>query len=299
MADMITFASAGGRVASSSAAYRPPAANWNVLLDYLAAAGLSEQQLQDVQSMLGDICFRDIDITILRMDGEQQDLTISCHLTTAGLKTKLGGEWTFQASSLQLTIGSRCLGDSDVIAEFVTSTERVLHAVVCASRAPQDRDELTVVNHKISAQLQNLSPYMDAGAHKHMMMLLEQSCQRARESCEAAACALARLSNGVVEMCMVDRSVKEIVKAAKREIRDAIVQRCQGWQLVNIFDFRRMVCVFQRLATDAGCSDNTVPQLMHGVRRFSNRRICGPAEPNILNAAGPNILNVADGLGCG
>ena len=146
MSDMITFASAGGVDASSSAAHRFPGASCNVLLDYLVAAGLSEQQLQDVQSMLRDIPFRDIDITVLRMDGEQQDLTISCHLTSAGLKKLLADEWTFQASSLQLTIGSRCLGDNDVIAEFVTSTDSVVHVVVCASRAPQDRDEFTYVN---------------------------------------------------------------------------------------------------------------------------------------------------------
>ena len=308
MADIITPASTCGRASSSSAAHRPSGAGWHVLLDYLGAAGLCEQQLQAVQSMLGDIRFRDIDITILRMGGEQQDLTISCHLTAAGLKKLLAGEWILQASSLELTIGSRCLGDSDVIAEFVSSTDTVVHAVVVrVPGASRDRDECTEVNDKISAQLKNLAPYMDAGAHQHLVMLWEQSCQRARESCEAAACALARLSNGFVGRHMLDCGVKETVKAARREVRDAIVRRVQGWHLGNIFDPRKMACVFQRLALDAGCPHNTVSQLVSGARRLLEERhtqqvhgrIGLPAGPIFQNAVALDRRNVVGGAGPG
>ncbi len=296
MADMITPASTGGRALSSSAAHRLPGAGWHVLLDYLGAAGLCEQQLQVVQSMLGDIRFRDIDITISRMGGEQQDLTLSCHLTAAGLKKLLACEWTLQASSLQLTIGSRCLCDSDVIAEYVSFTDRVVHAVVVrAPRASQDRDEFTEVNDKISAQLQNVAPYMDAGSFQNLTMLWELSCQRAQESCEAAASALARLSNGLVEDRMLVPAAKETVKSSRREIRDALVQRVQGWQLVYILDLDRITPVFERLAFDAGCSVDTVSQLCTDVWRLHRERYEPPVGGRARAFAGLNVVNVVGG----
>jgi len=296
MADMITPASTDGLAASSSAIHRPLGASWNGLLVYLEAAGFCEQQLRDVQSMLRDIPFQDIDITILRMDGEKHDLTISGYLTAAGLKKLLASEWTIQTSSLQLAIGSTCLRDSDVIAEFVSSADRVVNAVVVrAPRALQDRDQFTEVNDTISAKLEIVAPYMDAGSHQHLMTLWEQSCQRAQESCEAAACALARLSHDLVLIPTGDRSAKDIVRAARREIRDAMVQRVQGWQLVNTLDLDRMRCVFERLASDAGCADNTVSQLLNGARRLQEERHGQQAHRRVRGPAGPNILNVVGG----
>ena len=296
MADMITPASTDGLAASSSAIHRPLGASWNGLLVYLEAAGLCERQLRDVQSMLRDIPFQDIDITILRMDGEKHDLTISGYLTAAGLKKLLASEWTIQTSSLQLAIGSTCLRDSDVIAEFVSSADRVVNAVVVrAPRALQDRDQFTEVNDTISAKLEIVAPYMDAGSHQHLMTLWEQSCQRAQESCEAAACALARLSHDLVLIPTGDRSAKDIVRAARREIRDAMVQRVQGWQLVNTLDLDRMRCVFERLASDAGCAEGTVSQLLNGARRLHEERHGQQAHRRVRGPAGLNILNVVGG----
>jgi hypothetical protein len=163
MADMITDAS-NGSAARSSATHTQLGARWTALLGYLTAAGLCEQRLRDVQdilidiswtALLGyltaaglceqrlrdvhdiliDISFRDIDISICRMDGEKHDFTISCYLTAAGLKKRIAGEWAIQASSLQLAIGSKYLRDSDVIAEFVSWTDRVVTAVVSVPRA--------------------------------------------------------------------------------------------------------------------------------------------------------------------
>ena len=74
------------------------------------------------------------------MDGGKHDLTISGHMTAAGLKQRIASEWAIQALSLQLAIGSTFLCDSDVIAEFVSSTERVVTAVVGASRVFPARD---------------------------------------------------------------------------------------------------------------------------------------------------------------
>ena len=298
MADMITDASTNGPAASSSATHMQPVARWNVLLGYLKAAGLCEQQLRDVQDILIDISFarwdvllgylkaaglceqqlrdvqeflidisfQDIDISIWRMDGEKLDLTISGYLTAAGLRKRIASEWAIQASSLQLAIGSTCLRDSDVIAEFVSSTDRVVTAVVSAPRALQDRDQSTEVNDKIRVKLENVAPHMDEGQHQHLMTLWEQSCQGAQESCEAAASALARLSNGLVQIQMGDRTAKETVKDARREILNAIVKRVEGWQVGNTLDSDKIRCVFERLASEAGCEDNTVWQLLNCAR---------------------------------
>ncbi len=296
MSDMITAASTNGLAASSSATHRQPGACCNVLLGYLEAAGLCEQQLRDVQKMLRDIPFQDIDISIWCMDGEKHDLTISGYLTAAGLKKRLASEWAIRASSLQLAIGSTCLCDSDVIGEFVSSADRVVTAVVVrAPRAPQDRDQFTEVNDTIRAKLETVKPYMDEGQHQHLMMLWEQSCQGAQESCEAAACALARLSNGLVLDRMGDRTAKETVKAAKKEIRDAVVMRAEGWQLGNTFDIDRMRSVFQKLASEARCEDNTVSKLVNGARRLAEERHEQQARRRVRGPVGLNILNVAGG----
>ena len=272
MADIITDADRNGPAASSSATHRQPGARWNVLLGYLKVAGLCEQQLEDVQDLLIDTCLQDIDISIWRMDGEKLDLTISGHLTAAGLKKRIASAWAIQVLSLQLAIGSTFLRDIDVIAEFVSSTERVVTAVVSA-RASQDPDQSTEVNDKIRVKLENVKPYMDHGQHQHVMMLWEQSCQRAQESCEAAAYALARLSHGVVQIRPGDRVAKETVKAARLQIRNAVVKRVEGWQVGNTFDGDKIRCVFERLALEAGCDDNTLSQLMNsvGVGKMNNK----------------------------
>ena len=141
MADMITAASTHGLAASSSATPGQSGAACDVLLGYLEAAGLCEAQLRVVQDMLRDIPFHDIDLSIWRMHGEKHDMTINRYLTAAGLKQLLASEWAIQASSLELAIGSTCLRDIDVIAEFLSSTNRVVNAVVVgAPGAPQYGD---------------------------------------------------------------------------------------------------------------------------------------------------------------
>jgi hypothetical protein len=314
MAYISTDADTNGPAASSSGTHRQPGARWNVLLGYLKVAGLCEQQLQDVCDLLIDTCLRDTDISISRMDGEKLDLTISGHLTAAGLKKRIASEWAIQVFSLQLAIGSTFLRDSDVIAEFVSSTERVVTAVVSV-RASRDRDQYTELNDQIRVELENVKPYMAYGQHQHVMMLWEQSCHLAQESCEAAACALARLSHGVVQTWMGDRVAKETVKVARSQVRNAVVKRVEGWQVCNFFQKEKITCVFQRLASEAGCDDHTLSQLINCVRRRLEDEVRSRARPpfalNIVNVAGGpdedelrsrvrrpvglNILNVAGG----
>jgi len=311
MADISTDADSHGPAASSSATHRQLGARWYGLLGYLKVAGLCEQQLQDVQGLVIDTCYQDIDISIWRMAGEKLDLTISGHLTATGLKKRIASEWAIQVFSLQLAIGSTFLRDSDVIAEFVSSTERVVTAVVSA-RASQDRDQSTELNDLIRVKLENVKPYMGFGQHQHVMMLWEESCHRAQESCEAAACVLAGLSHGVVHTRLGDRDAKETVKAARLQIRNAVVKRVEGWQVCNTFQNPKTMCVFEMLAGEAGCDANTPSQLMNGARRFEEevwRRARPPVALDIVRVAGGpvedevrstvhrpvgvNILNVA------
>ena len=294
MADISTDADRNGPAASSSATHKQLGARWNGLLGYLKAAGLCEQQLQDVQGLVIDTCYQDIEISIWRMAGEKLDLTISGHLTAAGLKKRIASEWAIQVFSLQLAIGSTFLRDSDVIAEFVSSTERVVTAVVSA-RASQDRDQSTELNDLIRVKLENVKPYMGFGQHQHVMMLWEESCHRAQESCEAAACALAGLSRGFVQSRPGDRDAKDTVKAAKLQIRNAVVKRVEGWQVCHTFQSDKMMCVFERLVSEAGCDANALSQLMNGARRFEDEvrsRVRRPVGANIFSwpvvAGGPH-----------
>lgn len=96
---------------------------WKVLLVGLKTAGLLEDRNPPSS-------IRGIDIIIVRMSGQQLDLTICLSETAAGLKKHISSEWSISVSSLQLAIGSMFLRDTDVIAEFVSSTDRVVTAVV-------------------------------------------------------------------------------------------------------------------------------------------------------------------------
>ena len=246
--------------------------------------------------MLRDIPFHDIDLSIWRMHGEKHDMTINRYLTAAGLKQLLASEWAIQASSLELAIGSTCLRDIDVIAEFLSSTNRVVNAVVVgAPGAPQYGDQFPGVDDTIRAKLEQVAPYMDEGQHKDFMGLWEQSCQWVQQSCEVAACALARLSDDMVRIPRDDFTAKAIVKIARREIRDAIVKRVDGWLLGDTLDIDRMSRVFEVLASDARCSANTVAQLSNGVRRLREERLGLQVRRRDPGPAGLNILNVAGG----
>ena len=100
---------------------------WKVLLVGLKTAGLLEDRNPPSS-------IRGIDIIIVRMGGQQLYLTICLSETAAGLKKHIASEWSISVSSLELAIGSMFLRDSDVIAEFVSSTDRVVTAVVGALR---------------------------------------------------------------------------------------------------------------------------------------------------------------------
>ena len=223
MAAMITAASTSGSAASSSATDMHWATRGD-LLGYLKTAGLDEEQLRHVQNMLTDMQFMDIDISVWRMDGEKHDLRTNAFLTAAGLKKRLASEWAIQESSLKLVVGSKCLRDKDVIAAFLSSTDRVVNAIVTAPRVYRTSE----VTDRIRAKLEQVAPYMAEGQHQHLMDLWEQSCQGMQESCEATAGALAQLSDGRINMVEISkggRIAKEIVKVARKEIRDAIVVR--------------------------------------------------------------------------
>lgn len=283
--DMNTSVGTGLRAVSSSAADSRPGAGWGVLLHYLGVVGLSERQLEDVQSMLNDIRFQDIDISVSRMGGEPLDLTISCYFTAACLKNQLAGLWTIQSSSLQLAIGTRLLDDSDVVAAFLSSIDRVVDAVIVrAPRLSRDRHGVMGSNtdslfiDEVNLHLQNVACYMDAGEHQHLVMLWEQSCQCAQESCEAAACVLSRLSNPTLGRYMFDGAADQLVKLARKVVRDAIVYKVQARYLINIPDFRKMSPVFQSLASYAGCPVDTVSQLLNGARQLSADRLARQEE---------------------
>ena len=284
MVDMIIDGGMG-LSASSSAAHVRRGARWDTLLGYLMAAGLCDRQLRVVKDMLVDISFGDIQVSICRSDGESHDLTIGCCATAAGLKKRLAGEWSIPASSLQLAIGSTCLCDSDLIAEFVSSTDRVVTAVVSCPRAFQDRDQSTLEDDKIPEKLQAVAGYMDEGQYQHLSMLWEQSCQLARESCQAAAFALARLSDGSV-VVEGDRDMRETMKEARRFIRDVVLKRVEGWQVFKTLDNDKMRHVFQRLVSEAGCGDSTVPQLMNSIRRLAEEQYQQHAVSRVRRSTG-------------
>ena len=293
MAAMITAASTNGSAASSSATHMQLGATRDDLLGYLKTAGLCEEQLRYVQNMLRDMDFQDIDISIWRMDGGKHDLRTNAFLTAAGLKKRLASEWAIQESSLKLAVGSKCLSDTDVIAAFLSSTDRVVNAIVTAPRVYRTSENTD----RIRGQLEQVAPYMAEGQHQHLMDLWEQSCQGMQESCEATAGALAQLSDGRINMVEISkggRIAKETVKNARKAIRNAMVKRVDGLILHDTLDMNEMGCAFQELTSEAGCDCNTMSQLCNGVRRLGEQR-GQEVRRGVRGAAGLNIQNVADG----
>ena len=262
----------GVSLSRSSAVYGQRGARWDSLLSYLAEAGLCEQQLRHVEDMLVEVCVGDIEISICRAGGSKHDLTIHGYETAAGLKKRLARDWAIQISSLQLLIGSRCLLDSDVIGEFMSSTDRVVTAVVSAPRALQDLQQSTRQIDKIEfpPQLEAVAGYMDQGESQHLRMLWDHSSQWAGESCRAAALVLTRL--------MADNddwdgnpAARERIKHARRLVRDVIVKRVEGWQLCERSDHDKMRSVFEVLALDAGWKAGTVIVMLNACARHQAR----------------------------
>ena len=87
--------------------------------------------------------------------------------------------------------------DRDAIAEFVSSTDMVVTAVVGPSPPIHLRDEFFGVNDHIRLKLERVAAYMDKAQHQSLMMLWDESCQWVQASCEASVSALGRLSNGI------------------------------------------------------------------------------------------------------
>ena len=232
------------------------------LLGYLKEAGFCDERLRRVQDILIKECFRDVDITISRMGGEDFDLTISCYMTAGGLKKMLAGAWSVSASSVELLIGSRYLCDDDVIVESLTFTDRVVTAVVSAH-------EFSKVNEDIRLELESVRDYMDEHQHRHLMVLWEQSCRWSHFSCEAAVSVFARLSDGF-SIPKGDPHGKNRMKNARQLIRSVIVKRVEGWQVANTLErVKEMMGVYSRLVRDAGCPDTTVCQLLNTARYLS------------------------------
>ena len=73
------------------------------------------------------------------------------------------------------------------------------------------------------------------------------------------------------------------MKDARREIRDVVVKRVEGWQVSKTLDKYKMWHVFQRLASEAGCEDNTVSQLMHSIRRLAGEQYQQHAVRRVAN----------------
>ena len=283
----LTAVGGGVSFARGSAVYGQRGARWDSLLGYLAEAGLCDQQLRHVEDMLVAVCLGDIEVSICRAGGSKHDLTIPGYETAAGLKKRLARDWAIQISSLQLLIGSRCLLDSDVIGEFMSSTDRVVTAVVSAPRALQDLHQSTQQSDKIEfpPQLEAVAGYMDQGESQHLRMLWDHSSQWAGESCRAAALVFTRL--------MADNddwggnpAARERIKHARRLVREVIVKRVEGWQLCERLDRDKMRGVFEVLALDAGWKASTVTMMLNAEARHRARAIRNVLRPCDIDASG-------------
>ena len=112
----------------------------------------------------------------------------------------------------------------------------------------------------------------DEGAERFLPNVLwEQSCQAAQESCEAAASALAWLSNGL-RIPIGEFVAEETVNDARNETSKAVVERVEEWRVCNTSYGDKNLDLSERLACEAGCRDLTVSQLVNIVRRLAELR---------------------------
>ncbi|CAE8619607.1 unnamed protein product [Polarella glacialis] len=84
-----------------------------------------------------------------------------------------------------------------------------------------------------------------------------------------------------------DRETKELLKAARKAVRDVVPWRCCG--TANGLDSRQaLVRAFQAATEPTHCDENTVSQLTNGYRRIMEK-LAGPAAPRQRGAAPAEI----------
>ena len=206
-----------------------------------------------------------IPIQISRVNGEMKQMQVHSNSVVGELRKSLCHEWNLCLSSLQLCVDDRVLRDWDVIGQCLNPSHNVVFSCVSTKESPPS-DKVKSVR----ASLERLSDIMHPVQHAQLLHREKESCLCAEQSCTYAVAALEILSD-----CKYpDRATREMVKEAKRNLRNMILQRVEGWQLQEVSTRRidEFDNIFDRLLHNTNCAKNTKSQLNNGIRKVSDIR---------------------------
>ena len=205
-----------------------------------------------------------IPIEVRRVNGEMKQMQVHSNSVVAELRKSLSHEWDLCLSSLQLFVDDRVLRDWDVIGECLNPSHNVVFSCVSTKEsAPSDSVQL------VRASLERLSDIMHPVQHAQLLHREKESCLCAEQSCTYAVAALELLN----ECKYFNRAEREIVKEAKRNLRNMILQRIEGWlQEVSLRRCDKSDDIFDRLLHNTNCAKTTKSQLNNAIRIFSDIR---------------------------
>jgi hypothetical protein len=170
------------------------------------------------------------------------------------------------------------------------------HALPTAPTGPEPLmdplDDDTYLKRTLGAALLGAREIVGWERYTECLRRLKRSDELVVASCLEAAEALAAL--GIRQSDIRDRERKELLKAAKKAVRDALLWRCTGSEM-GLDSREALVRAFEEAIRHTNCDENTVSQLTNGYRRIREDLAGGP--PPLTSIATSPIRRTEDGGG--
>jgi hypothetical protein len=165
------------------------------------------------------------------------------------------------------------------------------HALPTAPTGPEPLmdplDDDTYLKRTLGAALLGAREIVGWERYTECLRRLKRSDELVVASCLEAAEALAAL--GIRKEDVRDRERKELLKSAKKAVRDVLLWRCTGNEM-GLDSREALVRAFEEAVRHTNCCENTVSQLTNGYRRIREELAGGPQ---------PLVRRTEDGGGVG
>ena len=161
-------------------------------------------------------------------------------------------------------------------------TAGLLGAVV--NELPDPAHDDSKLMHDLKVALDKARDLIGPDRFAEVIRRLRRSDDLVSAGCVEAAEALAAL--GMRKEDVISRDAKELLKAAKKEVRDVLLWRCCG-NALGLDSREALVRAFEEACRHTNCDENTVSQLTNGYRRVKEELGGGPPPRTRTAAVSP------------
>ena len=195
----------------------------------------------------------------------------------------------YQPGSLSVNLQPRASGgnssngtSSRTTAPLGLPTAGLLGAVV--NELPDPAHDDSKLMHDLKVALDKARDLIGPDRFAEVIRRLRRSDDLVSAGCVEAAEALAAL--GMRKEDLSSSEAKEVLKAAKKEVRDVLLWRCCG-NALGLDSREALVRAFEEACRHTNCDENTVSQLTNGYRRVKEELAGGPQPMTRRAVASP------------